>query len=80
MSERSNVSSIRNGNGIRGRVGKSSALLASSKHTSRYGGFSSNGNNTVKRSARNVRGLVSESNVSSVRTGNGIRGKVGKSI
>ena len=61
----------------RGRVSKS-GLLASVRHTSRYGGFSSNGNNNnIKRSARNVRGWVSErSNVSSVRNGNGIRGRV----
>ena len=94
-----NFCSLRNGNGIRGRVesgrgwergraensvckargrvGKSSGLLVSGKHTSRYGGFSSNGNNnTIKHSARNVRGWVSESNVSSVRNGNGIRGRV----
>ena len=70
-----NFRSVRNGNGIRGRVGKSSSLLASGKHTSRYGGFSSNGNNnTIKHSARNVRGWVSESNVSSVRNGNGNNG------
>ena len=75
MSDRSNVSSVRNG--IRGRIGKSSGLLASGKHTSRYGGVSSNCNNNIKRSARNVRGWVSErSNVSSVRNGNDIRGRV----
>ena len=68
------VSSVRNGKGIRGRVGKSSGLLASGKHTSRYGGFSSNGTNN-KRSARNIRGWVSN-DVSSVRNGNGIRGRV----
>ena len=98
MSERNSVSSVRNGNGIRGRVesgrgwergrtensvrktrgrvGKSSGLLANGRRTSRYGGFSSNGNNN-KLSARNIRGWVSErSNVSSVHNGNGIRGRV----
>ena len=71
------VSSVIKGRGIRGRVGKSSGLLASGKHTSRYGGFSSNGNNN-KRSARNIGGWVSN-DVSSVRNGKGIRGRVGKS-
>ena len=81
VSERSNVSSVRNG--VRGRVGKSSGLLASGRRTSRYGGFSSNGNNNNKRSARNIQGWVSERNdvssvrnFRSVRNGNGIRGRV----
>ena len=61
---------------------RSSGLLASGKHTSRYGGFSSKGNNnTIKRSARNVRGCVSNDvssvrNFRSLRNGNGIRGRV----
>ena len=79
-SERSNVSSVRNGNGIRGRVSKIE-VLASGKHTSRYGGFSSNGNITFKPSARNVRGWVSNDvssvrNFLSVHNGNNIRGRV----
>ena len=95
-----NVSSVRNGNGIRGRVESGRGwergrtensvrktrgrVLASGRRTSRYGGFSSNGNNN-KCSARNIRGWVSERyyvssvrNFRSVRNGNGnrVRGRV----